>query len=221
MAFSNLTRYILYVVAGISILMILFFYAGPKTVNYDELELRVDQAMSPPDLTPVAPLPTVDTVAQDSTALGADGSVQDTAATMAAQTPTPTPVVDIVEVNLRDIMSGWEYLVWYRTDILIIWAYVLIILTLIASIVFPLIHVISNPKALIRLVAVLVGAAVLVIISYLLASDKPLEIIGYTGTDNSNPAILKMIDTILFVTYMLFGLALASILYAIVSRAFK
>jgi hypothetical protein len=129
--------------------------------------------------------------------------------------------VDIVEVNLRDIMSGWEYLVWYRTDILIIWAYVLIILTLIASIVFPLIHVISNPKALIRLVAVLVGAAVLVIISYLLASDKPLEIIGYTGTDNSNPAILKMIDTILFVTYMLFGLALASILYAIVSRAFK
>ncbi|MEN8202477.1 MAG: hypothetical protein ABFS28_07775, partial [Bacteroidota bacterium] len=93
--------------------------------------------------------------------------------------------------------------------------------TLIASIVFPLIAVISNPKALIRLLAVLAGAAVLVVISYVLANDTPIQIIGYPGTDNSDPAVLKGIDTVLFVTYMLFGLALASILYAIASRAFK
>jgi hypothetical protein len=70
-------------------------------------------------------------------------------------------------------------------------------------------------------VAVLVGAAILVVISYLLSNDTPIEIIGYTGTDNSDPGTLKMIDTVLFITYMLFGLALGSILYAIISRAFK
>jgi hypothetical protein len=68
---------------------------------------------------------------------------------------------------------------------------------------------------------VLAGAAVLVVISYLLANDTPIEILGYTGTGNTDPGTLKMIDTVLFITYMLFGLALGSILYAIISRAFK
>ena len=68
---------------------------------------------------------------------------------------------------------------------------------------------------------VIVGAAVLVLLSYLMASGSPLEIIGYTGTANSDPSTLKMIDTGLFVTYILFGMALASILYAIISKAFK
>jgi hypothetical protein len=220
MAFSNLTRIILYVVAGISILVILFFYIGPKTVDYDGLELRVEEAMNPVDMSPVAPLPTVDSTevdstAQDSTAMGAMAQAEDQSA-YAVESVAETP-----DVNLKEVMSGWEYLVWYRTDIALIWAYILILLTMIASIVFPLIAVFSNPKGLIRLVAVLVGAAVLVVISYLLASDAPVSIIGYTGTDNSDPATLKMIDTVLFVTYMLFGLALASILYAVTSRAFK
>ena len=39
MAFSKLTRIILYVVAGISLLVVLFFYVSPKTVDYDELEI--------------------------------------------------------------------------------------------------------------------------------------------------------------------------------------
>ena len=79
----------------------------------------------------------------------------------------------------------------------------------------------AQPKALIRLLLVLAGAAVLVIVSYVLSKDTPIEIIGYTGTGNSDPGTLKMIDTVLFIVYMLFGLALGSILYAIISRAFK
>jgi hypothetical protein len=222
MAFSNLTRIILYVVAGISVILILFFYAGPKTIDYDALDQRVTEAQSPADLTPVAPLPQADTVASDSTSAEAVVPGQDTTVIMANQGASATPqVTESPEVNLREIMSGWEYLIWYRTDIILIWAYILIFLTLVASIVFPLIQVFSNPKALIRLVGVLAGAAVLLVVSYLLSSGTPLEIIGYTGTDNSNPAILKMIDTILFVTYMLFGLALVSILYAVISRPFK
>jgi hypothetical protein len=59
------------------------------------------------------------------------------------------------------------------------------------------------------------------VISYVLSKDTPIEIIGYTGTGNSDPGTLKMIDTVLFITYILFGMALGSILYAVISRAFK
>ena len=215
MAFSKLTRIILYVVAGISLLVVLFFYVSPRTVDMDGLEARVDEIMNPVDLSPVAPLPAVeDSTASDSTAVAAVEEPESSAFAMAE-------VIDTSEINLKEHLSGWEYMVWFRTDIALVWAYILVLLTLIASIVFPLIAVITNPKALIRLLAVLAGAAVLVVISYVMSNETPIEIIGYSGTDNSDPATLKGIDTVLFVTYMLFGLALASILYAIISRAFK
>jgi hypothetical protein len=211
MAFSNLTRIILYVVAGISLLVVLFFYVSPRTLDIDALEARVDEIMNPVDLTPVAPLPSVsDSTAQDSTAVEQVSSAIVT-----------TEVLNTSDINLKDELSGYEYLVWFRTDIALIWAYILVLLTLIASIIFPFIAILSNPKGLIRLLAVLAGAAVLVVIAYVLSKDTTIEIIGYSGTDNSDPATLKMIDTVLFVTYMLFGLALGSILYAIISKAFK
>lgn len=220
MAFSNLTRIILYVVAGISLVVILFFYISPKTLDYDALELKVEEALNPVDLLPVVPMPVIDTTLTDSVEIAENLAAVERAEQEAAEREAAA-LEAAANTEIGDILSGWEYLVWFRTDIALIWAYVLVMLTLIASIVFPLISVISHPRALIRLVAVLVGAAVLVVVSYLLSNDTPIEIIGYTGTDNSDPGTLKMIDTVLFITYMLFGLALASILYAIISRAFK
>jgi hypothetical protein len=219
MAFSKLTRIILFVVAGISLLVVAFFYLSPKTLDYDALELKVEEALSPVDLTPVAPMPVIDTSLTDSVAIAenvaaVERAEEERAAAIAAMADQPVP-------RVKEVLGGWEYLVWFRTDIALIWAYILVLLTLIASIVFPLIAVISHPKALIRLLIVLAGAAVLVVISFLLSNDTPIDIIGYTGTGNSDPGTLKMIDTVLFITYMLFGLALGSILYAIISRAFK
>jgi hypothetical protein len=219
MAFAKLTRIILFVVAGISILVILFFYIGPKSVaDYDALVERVDQAVSSPDIAPVAPMPVIDTTLTDSVAIAENlAEVQ-----RAEEERLNAPVVPVEDLpTVREVTTGWEYLIYFRTDIALIWAYILVFITLLASIVFPLIAVFSNPKALVRLLLVLGGAAVLVVISYLMSKGTPIEITGYTGTDNSDPGILKMIDTVLFVTYMLFGLALASILYAIISRAFK
>ncbi|MEA3463298.1 MAG: hypothetical protein U9R49_15550 [Bacteroidota bacterium] len=219
MAFSKLTRIILWVVAGISLLVMLFFYISPKTLDYDALELKVEEAMTPMDLTPMAQIPEIDTSLTDSVAIAENlAAVQEAeeeaAAAAAAMADQPVP-------SVKEVTNGWEYLVWFRTDIALIWAYMLVLITLIASIVFPLIAVISHPKALIRLLMVLAGAAVLVVISYVLSKDTPIDIIGYTKTSNSDPETLKMIDTVLFVTYILFGMALGSILYAIISRAFK
>ena len=218
MAFSKLTRIILFVVAGISLLVVLFFYVSPKTLDMDALEARVDEIMNPVDLTPVAPLPSVsDSTSMDSTAVAEEPVAEEQESTAFAT----AEVVDTSGINLKKELSGYEYLVWFRTDIALIWAYILVLVTLIASIVFPFIAILSNPKGLIRLLAVFAGAAVLVVIAYVLSKDTSIEIIGYSGTDNSDPSTLKMIDTVLFVTYMLFGLALGSILYAIVSKAFK
>ena len=102
MAFSKLTRIILYVVAGISLIVILFFYVSPKTVDIDALEARVDGIMNPVDLTPVAPLPTVsDSTAQDSTAVEAVEQESSAFAT--------TEVLDTSGINLKDELSGYEY----------------------------------------------------------------------------------------------------------------
>jgi hypothetical protein len=218
MAFSKLTKIILWVVAGISLIVVLFFYIGPKTVSdYDVLVDRVDEALSGVDMSPVAPMPVIDTTLTDSAAIA-----ENVAAVQKAQEERmAAPVAEVSDTSVKDVTSGWEYLLYFRTDIALIWAYILVLITLIAAIVFPLIAVISNPKALIRLLAVLAGFAVLVVVSYLLSSDTAIEIIGYDGTGNSDPGTLKMVDTVLFLTYMLFGLAVGSILYAIVSKAFK
>ena len=214
MVFSKLTKIVLYVVAGISLLVILFFYASPNTVDIDELEMRVEELMNPVDLDMSTPMPVADTTATDSTA------VEEIAAVEEEITPPPV-AMDPSTVDLGDHLSGWELMVYFRTDIAIVWAYILFILTAISAIVFPLISVFSNKKALIRLLVVLVGSAAVIVVSYLLASGSPIDIIGYAGDANKNPGTLKMVDTTLFVTYMLFGLALASILYSIVSRVFK
>ena len=42
-----------------------------------DMELRVEEAQNPVDLTPVAPLPTVDTTSQDSTAVAEDLAATD------------------------------------------------------------------------------------------------------------------------------------------------
>jgi hypothetical protein len=222
MAFSRLTRVILYVVAGISLLVVLFFYAGPRTVDYDQLEMRVDEIMNPVDMDLTSSLPDVDSTAQDSVAADTTAMGMEAAEEEEAESPFATAnVIDASGIDLREHLSNWEYMVWFRTDIALVWAYILLILTAIAALIFPMVAVISNPRALIRLLAVLAGAAIIVIGSYLMASETPIDIIGYTGDSNRDPGTLKMVDTTLFVTYMLFGLAILSILYSIISRAFK
>ncbi len=220
MAFSKLTKIILWVVAGISLIVVLFFYIGPKTVgDYDAMVDRVDDALAGVDITPLAPMPVIDTTLTDSAAI-----VENIAAVQKAEEEriaAATAAAEAPQKTVKEVTSGWEALLYFRTDIALTWAYILILITLIAAITFPLVAVISNPKALIRLLMVLAGFAVLVVVSYVLSSDTAIEIIGYDGTGNTDPGTLKMVDTVLFLTYMLFGLAVGSILYAITSKAFK
>jgi hypothetical protein len=223
MSDTKISSISLYVVAVISLVVILFFYAGPKTVDIDELDARVEQLLTegvivdqPEDMSAVADSMATDSVAVDSlAAAGAEG-------TMGTTDEMEETGATLEEIDLKDHLTGWELMVYKRTDYALGWAYILLAIALIAALLFPLITIVSDVKAILRLLAVVAGAAVLLLLSYFVfASDTPIDILGYTGTDNSDPGTLKWIDTGLFSTYIIFGVALLSILYFEVAKLFK
>ena len=106
------------------------------------------------------------------------------------------------------------------TGKILFWAAILVILTAGLTIIFPIIHLISNPKSAKQVLFVFLGVAILIFIAYSLASNEVLEIPGYTGKGNV-PGTLKFVGTGLFLTYILAGLATLSILYSEISKYFK
>jgi hypothetical protein len=220
---SKISSIILYVVAAISLVVILFFYISPRTVNIDELDARVDQLTTEGVMAdqPETPAQAVtDSTEVDSTGMAGDST--EVADVDSAVIAPAVKDVTLEEIDLKDHLTTWELMVYKRTDYALGWAYILLAIAAIAALLFPLISMATDVKAILRLLAVLAGAAVLVIVSYFVfASDTTIDILGYTGTDNSDPVTLKWIGTGLFSTYIIFGLALLSILYSEVANLFK
>ncbi len=106
------------------------------------------------------------------------------------------------------------------TKTILLWAGILAGLTALLSLIFPIINMVTNPKAIKRTVITLVGVAVLIFIAWLLASDALLDMPHYEGKDNV-PKTLKLAGTGLFTTYILAGLAVLSILYSEIVKYFK
>lgn len=106
------------------------------------------------------------------------------------------------------------------TEAFIIWAYILLVITLVLTLGFSLYNMVTNPKGAKKSLVGLVGAGVVILIAFLLANDTPLYLPHYTGADNV-PATLKMVDTGLFTSYILAGIAIVAIVVSEVSKAFK
>ena len=97
------------------------------------------------------------------------------------------------------------------TNALLTWAAILIGIAVFCWVVIGLIVSIANdPKSLIKIGLILLGAAVLCLISYLLASGAPL--LHYTGDKVPTPGTLKLTDAILNLTYICGGVAILSII---------
>ncbi len=232
MSSSKISSVLLYILAAVSLLVILFFYLGPRTVDIDELENRVEELTNPGDLqmssapadTTAADTTAADTTASEEMQTAADTSAAAEDTTSMATTPpadTGEESAAAEEVDLSEHLTSWELMVYNRTDYALAWAYILLIITALAALVFPLINVVTNPRALLQTLALLAGAAVLILIAYVISNDTPIQILGYAGTDNEDPVTLKWVGTALFTTYMLFGLALLSILYSEIAKLFK
>ena len=113
-------------------------------------------------------------------------------------------------VLILGTVKGFEANDGKMTDLLFYWAYVVLGIALVSVICVGLyIAIRTNPKSLVKLGLILVGAAVLAFIAYLLASGAPA--MGYNGSKVPTASELKMTDTILNLAYILGGAAIASI----------
>lgn len=213
MSFSKIASIVLYVVVGITVPILILFYFGENLVNSERYQAKVQKIENPVEKTTVSSV-NLDLQSADSLAVSADSST-----VTQTQAPAETEVTPVVATEVN--FTFMEKLVYYKTDVAIIWGYILLLIAAITALIFPIIYAIVHPANMVRSLLVLVGVAVLVFVSYLLSSGEPIEIIGYTGTDNSNPAALKMIDTGLIFMYFVLGLALFSILYAEIAKYFK
>lgn len=95
------------------------------------------------------------------------------------------------------------------TDVLLYWAYIMIGLTLVATIGVGLwIGIKNNPKMLVKLGIGLVAVVVVCLLAYLLAAGKPA--MGMQVQPDA--ATLKLTDTILNLTYFVGALAIIAII---------
>jgi len=100
------------------------------------------------------------------------------------------------------------------------WAKLLVYITAGVALLFEVFHLVVNPKNAMRSIISMGILGVIVLVAYAMADDTPLQLIGYDGSDNV-PSMLNLAGTMLYGTYLLFGIVVSAILYTELSRLFK
>ena len=94
------------------------------------------------------------------------------------------------------------------TDVLLTWAYIMVGLAVASWVVVGLIvSAVNNPKSLIKIFGILIGAAVLCLVVYLISPGNPA--MGMAVQPDAST--LKLTDTLLNLTYLFGGLAVLAI----------
>jgi len=125
-----------------------------------------------------------------------------------------------VLMGISALMGLLYYTGAISEGVLLGWAYVLVILAAVTSILFPVINIILNPKKAITTFIGVGALGLIILISYLLGSGEELYILGYTGADNV-ASTLKLADMGLFSTYALFFGAFFAIVFTEIISVFK
>ena len=127
-------------------------------------------------------------------------------------------MVNIDEANETDPTM----LSWVNTNV--IWAYILVVFAASVAIFAGLFHMVTDKKAAKQGLISIVFLGVVVLISYLVASPEIPQFMGvdkFINDGTINEKIVKMVDTGLYATYILLGLAVISIIFTSVTRLFK
>lgn len=105
------------------------------------------------------------------------------------------------------------------TDTVMVWAFILLIITVVLLLAFPIKFFISNPKQGLRFLIALAAFAILYGISYALASGATeAEVYEKSGITSG---ISRMIGAGMIMTYIIGGLALIGLVYSGISKALK
>jgi hypothetical protein len=126
-------------------------------------------------------------------------------------------MVNISENKADPVMGGW-----INTNL--VWSYILLAagagIALLSGIFQMVTDIGAAKKGLISLGAV----AVVAVVAYSLATDAIPQFIGvdkFIADGTLTPSIAKMVDAGLIATYLLFGIAIISIVWSSVSQIFK
>jgi hypothetical protein len=103
------------------------------------------------------------------------------------------------------------------TSVILIWAFILFLITGLVTLVISLLNVFTNPKVIKNFLIVLVLAVVLVVVSYFLASSEPLPNLNIEVPPS--PFMLKLVGTGLIATFILAGIAFLGIIASEIFRA--
>jgi len=107
------------------------------------------------------------------------------------------------------------------TNLYIIWAYALTGLAAGFTVIFPVIQMITNPKNAKKSLLGVLALAVIIVISYALASGELLGIIDPELIKYDVPSTLKYAGMMLNSIYLLAGLAIITMIYSEISKIFK
>lgn len=127
-------------------------------------------------------------------------------------------MVNIDEGNKTDP----SMLSWVNSNL--IWAYILVAFASAVAVISGLLHMFTDKKAAKGGIISFVALGAVVLVSYILASPEIPQFIGVDkfireGIINEN--IVKLVDTGLYATYILLGVAVISIVFSSVTRLFK
>lgn len=118
-------------------------------------------------------------------------------------------IIVSVAVLIWGAYAGFESNGGVAVDVLLRWGYTLLVTAVALVIILGIVlSAVNNPKSLIKLGLSLVVVAGIAFIAYATASGAPL--VGYIGDQPALPT-LKLTDTLLNLTYLFGGLAIASI----------
>jgi len=126
-------------------------------------------------------------------------------------------MVNISENKADPVMGGW-----INTNL--VWSYILLAVGAGIALLSGIFQMVSDIGAAKKGLISLVAVAVLAVVAYSLASDVMPQFIGvdrFIADGTLTPNIAKLVDTGLIATYLLFGLAIVSIVWSSISQIFK
>ncbi|MCC8035157.1 MAG: hypothetical protein LIO77_04385 [Rikenellaceae bacterium] len=99
------------------------------------------------------------------------------------------------------------------------WAYVLFIIAVAITILFPLFNIATNPRGAMRSLIGLLVVVVVLGIAYAMSSTEPVT--NSAGGFFTNPTELKISDTGLITTYIALGVAFLVVIFGEIRNSFK
>lgn len=125
-------------------------------------------------------------------------------------------------VNISENDADSTMLSWINTNL--VWAYILIAFGAGVAIIAGLMQTVTDKKAAKGGVVSLVFMGVVALVSYMMASSEIPQFIGvdkFINDGSLTEGIAKLVDTGLYATYILLGIAILSIILTPVVRMFR